>query len=222
LNIILNTLDHYNSINKAIMMLLQPLNPRFSTLKRVGRPPIPTPLLTPTPAARPSSRYLATPNYALPPIVLDPFGNLLTSVGLPLLLGQLIGLWSIPEVAFWYPELKKPKWTIPAPLFGPIWGILYAMMGIAAHKVSTASGGIVPLSWYVAQLGLNLLWQALFFKSKMLRMASREIVVLLGVLGVCVWQFFKVDVMAGRMMVPYLGFTVYAAALSWAIASKNE
>lgn len=63
-------------------------------------------------------------------------------------------------------------------------------MGIADHKVSIAGGGIVPMSWYVAQLGLNLLWQALFFKNMMLRMASKEVVLLLGDTGgMCVAVF---------------------------------
>jgi tryptophan-rich sensory protein len=98
-----------------------------------------------------------------------------TAIGVPLGLGQLAGLISLPDVVKWYPKLKKPWWTPPVILFGPIWAVLYTAMGLASHRVWLA--GAQPFVWamYCVQLLLNLAWQPIFFKTKNLKAASIDI-----------------------------------------------
>ncbi|RMH58211.1 MAG: tryptophan-rich sensory protein, partial [Bacteroidetes bacterium] len=71
------------------------------------------------------------------------------------------------EVDAWYAQLQKPPWNPPAWVFGPVWTVLYTLMGIAAWVVWHRSGGIrfarVPLGLFLLQLVLNGLWSALFF-----------------------------------------------------------
>lgn len=87
--------------------------------------------------------------------------TLAISVGVPLALGQTVGLWSARDIALWYPKLQKPDWTPPVALFGPIWGALYTAMGVAAHRVWAAGSGTNVLGLYALQLVLNLCWQPL-------------------------------------------------------------
>lgn len=63
-----------------------------------------------------------------------------------------------------YPSIKKPKWTPPSYLFGPVWAVLYTMMGVASYRVMRAGGGALPLGLYAAQLCLNFAWSPLFFQ----------------------------------------------------------
>ena len=151
-------------------------------------------------------------------------GSLLTlgaAVGVPLALGQVMGLVSAPDVATWYPKLEKPSWTPPVVLFPIIWSTLYFLMGIASHRVWMAGAGAGTLGLYAVQLGLNLAWQPLFFKSHNLKAASYDINALLVVLAITTRQFFKYDHYAGLAMLPYCAFCVFAAALTFSIRMKN-
>ena len=198
------------------------------------------------------------PGYGQPPRR-HRMGSLLTlaaSVGAPLMLGQVVGIWTIPDVIDWFPRLRKPSWTPPRWAFPPIWASLYAAMGVAAHRVWLAGGGPLPLGLYGLQLVLNLAWQPLvrfqpclsgalgialqlrhvlhrpppppaarplvqFFKAHDLKAASYDITALLGVLAVTLWQFAKYDALAAKLMVPYIAFSAFAAALTYDIRAKN-
>jgi translocator protein len=142
-------------------------------------------------------------------------GSLAVSVGVPLALGQVMGLWSAPDILNgWYQKLRKPKITPPIWLFGPTWGLLYTLMGVAAWKVWRAGAGRVTLGLYAAQLALNLAWQPLFFKKHDLKLAEWDISVLLVLLGVTVYKFNQFDPTAALLMVPYVAFSTFAALLT--------
>ena len=74
---------------------------------------------------------------------------------------QIIGLWSAPDVANWYPRLRKPRGTPPVLFFPAVWSALYSLMGVAAHRVWQAGAGPGVLGLYVVQLAMNLAWQPL-------------------------------------------------------------
>ena len=72
-----------------------------------------------------------------------------------------MGIWSVPDVATWFPKLDKPDWTPPVWAFPPIWSALYTCMGIASHRAWVSGAGPGTLLLYALQLGLNLAWQPL-------------------------------------------------------------
>ena len=65
-----------------------------------------------------------------------------------------------------YHQLIQPDWAPPAMLFGPVWLILYTLMGIAAWLVWCEGGWRkqgLGLNLFITQLLVNGLWSWLFF-----------------------------------------------------------
>merc|ERR1711934_899224 len=87
--------------------------------------------------------------------------SLVVAIGLPVAGGVLGSIYTVPAVKKWYPTLKKPSWTPPNWLFGPVWTALYTMMGVASYRV-WKQGGFekqgIPLALYAVQLALNFSW----------------------------------------------------------------
>ena len=124
----------------------------------------------------------------------------------------------------WYAELVKPSWSPPSWVFGPVWTLLYAMMAAAALLVWRDGGWAArwrTLGLFVLQLLLNALWTPLFFGWHSPGAAFLEIIVLWMVLAATVVAFWKVRKFAGLLLVPYLVWVTFAAALNYAIWQLN-
>lgn len=145
-----------------------------------------------------------------------------TSIAIPLLGGTGIGLSMRDDVKTWFPTIKKPSWQPPNWLFGPVWTVLYTLMGISSWRVYSKAGLMSkPMFLYSVQLVLNFLWSPLFFKWHQLPAASADITALLGVLGLTIVEFTKVDGVAATMLYPYLAWTMFATALTYNITMNN-
>lgn len=124
----------------------------------------------------------------------------------------------------WYATLKKPAWNPPSWVFGPVWTVLYATMGVAAWLVwrrGGFAGQRAALSLYLVQLGLNALWSPLFFGLRQPGLAFADIVLLwLAVLGTVV-AFGKARLLAGLLLVPYLAWVTFASVLNFTLWRLN-
>jgi translocator protein len=124
----------------------------------------------------------------------------------------------------WYDTLRKPEWTPPGWLFGPVWTALYLAMAIAAWRVWTRTGwaGLRrPLGIFFAQLVLNVAWSGIFFGLRMPGLAFFEIVLLAVAIAATLVAFGRVSRLAGWLMVPYLLWVLFAAALNLSIWQLN-
>lgn len=148
--------------------------------------------------------------------------GLVLAVAIPLGLGAMAGFATRegPRSA-WYQSLNKPSWQPPPYLFGPVWSVLYVLMGLASWRVWKSSGRTQPLILYGIQLALNVAWSFLFFNAKNLRWAVVDIVALLGVLVATTVSFYRADHVAGYLMMPYLAWVAFATALTLNVYSKN-
>jgi tryptophan-rich sensory protein len=128
-------------------------------------------------------------------------------------------------VTTWYPTLAKPSWTPPPWLFGPAWTVLYASMGIAAWLVWRRAGGFagarVALTLFFVQLAVNALWSVFFFGLRNPGLALADIAVLWCAIAATLVAFFRVSPAAGGLLVPYLAWVSFAAALNYAIWRLN-
>lgn len=148
--------------------------------------------------------------------------GLVAAVSIPLGLGLLAGfLTRSKSKGGWYASLSKPSWTPPGYLFGPVWTVLYILMGVASWRVWKAGGGRQPMALYALQLIMNLAWSFLFFKAQNLQWALFDIMGLLGVLVATTAAFYRVDRTAGLLMLPYVAWVAFAAALTISLYRKN-
>jgi translocator protein len=125
----------------------------------------------------------------------------------------------------WYASLAKPSWNPPNYLFGPVWTVLYVLMAVAAWLVwrkAGFSGTGAALSLFVIQLALNALWSYLFFGMHRPDMAFYDIIALwAAVLGVAA-LFWRVDRIAGALIMPYLAWVSFASYLNFTLWRLNR
>ncbi len=127
----------------------------------------------------------------------------------------------------WYADAAKPVWTPPDAVFGPVWGVLYVAMGVAAWLVwlRRREARVRPaLTGYVVQLVLNAIWTPLFFALyptlgvTALWIAFGVIVVLIFVVAYLVAVFWRVSRAAGIIMALYLAWLLFASTLNAGVA----
>ncbi len=122
------------------------------------------------------------------------------------------------EPGEWYAQLQRPTWAPPNWLFGPVWTALYATMAVAAWlvwKENGFSGARGPLGLFGVQLGLNFTWSWLFFGLQEPGLALAAIVALWVAILATVVVFWRVRPLSGGLLVPYLLWVTFAAALNF-------
>lgn len=123
-----------------------------------------------------------------------------------------------------YSLLDKPAWAPPPAVFGPVWTLLYILMGVAAWLVWRERGwarATGALGLFVLQLALNAVWSWLFFGWKMGGAALADILVLWVLLVATIIAFARVRRIAGALLAPYLAWVTFAAALNGAVWLRN-
>ena len=123
-----------------------------------------------------------------------------------------------------YAGLVRPSWAPPGWLFGPVWTVLYLMMGVAAWLVWREqgwSGAAGALSLFLVQLACNALWSWLFFAWRRGGLAFAEIIVLAGLIVATALAFARVRTLAAALLLPYLAWVTFASALNYAIWRAN-
>jgi tryptophan-rich sensory protein len=125
----------------------------------------------------------------------------------------------------WYQGLEKPPFNPPGWVFGPVWTVLYALMGLAAFRVwreGTERRDVrTALGLFVAQLVLNGVWTPVFFGAESIVGGAVVIVALLVLLALTVRAFFRISRAAGWLLVPYLLWVAFATALNLSIWVLN-
>jgi len=137
--------------------------------------------------------------------------------------GAAGGLASAGSGSF-YLALERPPWAPPAWLFGPVWTVLYVLIGLAAWRVWRRwgfAGARAALGLYLVQLVLNGLWTWLFFAWRRGALAFAEIVVLLVLIVATAAAFWRRDRLAGALLLPYLAWVGFAAVLTWSVWQRN-
>jgi tryptophan-rich sensory protein len=132
--------------------------------------------------------------------------------------------WTRYSVSTWYPTLKKPAWTPPGYLFGPVWSMLYLLMAIAMWLVWQTETALSKTSSYVlfgVGLFLNLLWSFFFFRLQNPSLALLNLIALDIIVIATIFSFYPINRLAALLFVPYLIWIVFATALNVAIVFLN-
>lgn len=125
----------------------------------------------------------------------------------------------------WYRTLRKSRLNPPDAAFGPIWTALYGLEAVSAARVARASPSperTRALSLWAAQQGLNALWSPIFFGQRRPRAALADIALLAVTLEAYRRAALRVDRLAAKLVVPYLGWVGFAAFLNAEVVRKNR
>lgn len=146
---------------------------------------------------------------------------------IPLLGSFLIGFTAQRDMYPWYNEIKRPSWNPPGWIFGPVWTYLYISMGYASFRVWDSEKGFegaakIPLIIFAIQLLLNWTWTQVFFGFHLLGAATIHIFALLILVYATGISFYRVDRIAGVLILPYAAWVSFASTLCFTIWRINS
>jgi benzodiazapine receptor len=148
---------------------------------------------------------------------------LLLSFGIAAI-GALVSPGFSAAAAQWYASLARPDWLVPNNWFGPVWGVLYVLMSVAAWRVWRERyhrNRTTAIFAYFVQLLLNAAWMPLFFGLHNLDAALFDIVALLMALGWTLRAFARVKASTAWLLVPYFLWVCVAAAMNLSLWKLN-
>lgn len=133
---------------------------------------------------------------------------------------------TIPNLRPWYDGLRKPGWTPPSWIFGPVWSLLYVLMAVSAWRVwrrddARPRARRQALACWAFQLALNVGWSWLFFGLRNPPLAFLELLALWLAILATIVATARVDRPAAWLLAPYLLWVSYAGALNATIARLN-
>jgi benzodiazapine receptor len=137
-----------------------------------------------------------------------------------LAIGSISGIATAAGIKSWYLTLNKPFFNPPNYLFGPVWTLLYLLMGISIYlilqtpKTDMRKKAIII---FCVQLGLNFLWSFLFFKFQRVGIAFIEILLIWASILTMILTFYKLNKTAALLQIPYLLWVSFASILNGAI-----
>lgn len=123
-----------------------------------------------------------------------------------------------------YGKITQPEWAPPGWVFGPVWTTLFALMALAAWLV-WRDGGFAKhgnaLTLFIIQLIPNVLWSWLFFAWNKGGWAFADILVLWLLIAATVISFWRINKLAGTLLIPYLLWVSFAAFLNYSVWQLN-
>lgn len=143
-----------------------------------------------------------------------------------LMAGAIGGYFTADAVKWWYPSLIKPWFTPPSIVFGPVWTILYILMGLsgslawekAKKEYDRISVGVL----FHLQLILNIAWSFFFFWFQRPDVAMTVILALWCAIMSCVITFAKYSSKASNLLLPYLLWVSFASLLNYSVWQLNK
>lgn len=138
------------------------------------------------------------------------------------LIGTIFTMDSIPT---WYASLNKPSFNPPNWLFGPVWTLLYLMMGISLFIVwkEDLKNKVVKSAFiiFMIQLFLNTIWSIVFFGMHSTAGGLIIIALLWIMILITILKFMKISRVAGILLIPYLLWVSFATLLNFSIFKLN-
>ena len=135
---------------------------------------------------------------------------------------------TMPAIAGWYATLAKPAFSPPNWLFGPAWTVLYILMGASLYLVWSKNSTLKEAKWksiaikaFALQLILNVAWSVLFFGLHSPALGFVGIVALWVSIAATMHIFRKIDRKAFWLLVPYILWVSFAAALNFSVWMMN-
>ncbi len=153
------------------------------------------------------------------------YKRLAISLLLPQLAGMVGFLFTSSAIPNWYIDLIKPSFSPPNWLFGPVWIILYILMGISVYLIwqrlveNKEAEAAFRLFWI--HLFFNAVWSIFFFGFKNPGLAFANIVVIWLLIAILMVKFWKINKWAAYLLIPYFLWVSFAGYLNYSIWMLN-
>lgn len=139
--------------------------------------------------------------------------------------GIVGALFTRNAISEWYLYLRKPFFNPPNWIFGPVWTLLYFLMGIAVYFVWRKGfynkGVRAAIGIFLIQLGLNILWSIVFFGGRSI-IGGMVVIVFLWLMILRTMQaFFPLSRQAYYLLIPYIIWVSFALVLNLAFLVLN-
>jgi len=153
------------------------------------------------------------------------FIALTIAVLIPVLIGAASGYFSAGSSEV-YRDLRQPSFAPPGWLFGPVWTILYILMGVASYRIymhyKQNRSSLKPLIFYAVQLIFNFFWTIIFFGFGLRGLAFLELLILWILILISLKLFYNEDKLAGYLLLPYLLWVSFAGVLNYSVWVLNR
>lgn len=124
----------------------------------------------------------------------------------------------------WFDALAKPAFMPLGWAFPVAWTILYALIAVALALVLAtppSRARRLAVGLFAAQFALNLAWAPVFFGLRLPGPALAIVLAMIALTALTTLAFRRLSRPAALLMLPYLGWLCFAAALNEAIISLN-
>ncbi len=143
--------------------------------------------------------------------------KLIVAILLPLGVGGFSGMFTSEAIPGWYATLNQPSFNPPNWIFGPVWTMLYLLMGVSLYliwKQEKSKERNLAILVFIVQLVFNFAWSFLFFYFNNIGLALVEIILLWLSIVTMLVLFYKIKPLAAYLNIPYLMWVSFATALN--------
>ncbi|MBN1549623.1 tryptophan-rich sensory protein [Candidatus Babeliales bacterium] len=138
----------------------------------------------------------------------------------------IMGVLFTNQQSTWYNLLKKPSFTPPSWIFGPVWSILYTCMAVALYIIWNVGfdspEGRYALIAFGIQLAANTVWSFLFFKFHLIFVALLDCIVLFVAIIITMNAFAQIEPVAAYFLIPYFVWVGFACVLNMGLWLLNK
>ena len=142
---------------------------------------------------------------------------------------ELVGLLGTPftinSIPTWYATLNKPFFSPPNWIFGPVWTLLYFLMGVSFYLILKKGWKKKSVKnatkFFIAQLVVNFFWSPIFFGLRSPLLGLITIVLMWMLIVLTIKKFYPLSKLAAYLLIPYLLWVSFATILNASILFLN-
>jgi tryptophan-rich sensory protein len=140
--------------------------------------------------------------------------------------GGILGTpFTVIALPTWYATLNMPSFAPPNWVFGPVWTLLYFLMGTSFYLIWKQSWQKKKIAtagrFFLAQLALNFIWSPIFFGLRAPLLGLVVIVVMWILIVMTMKKFYPLSRLAFYLLIPYILWVSFATILNAAIVVLN-
>lgn len=158
--------------------------------------------------------------------------KLVASIALCQSAGIIGSFFTVSSIQNWYNLLNQPSFRPPNWLFGPVWIILYTLMGISLYLIWIKLEDIkylkmikqikLVLVLFLIHLFFNATWSIVFFGLHNIFLALINILIIWVFIVILIGMFWSLDKRASILLIPYLAWVSFATILNYSIWVLNR